>query len=119
MVLSDGSVVVCSQDNNSDLFHAIPWSYGTLGFLASVEIDIIPAKRFIQLNYKPTYSQSEMIEVIKDLGSLDEVFRFSFTKCKQITFLSIVHSRPSKKNAGTQKITNLSNVWCIVRTKEL
>ena len=63
VVLSDGSVVICSEDNNSDLFHAIPWSYGTLGFLASVEIDIIPAKRFIRLNYKPTYSQTEMIEV--------------------------------------------------------
>ena len=74
--MSDGSVVVCSEDNNSDLFHAIPWSYGTLGFLASVEIDIIPAKRFIQLNYKPTYSQSEMIEVMKYLGSFDRVFRF-------------------------------------------
>ena len=64
MVLSDGSVVTCSERNNSDLFYAIPWSYGTLGFLASVEIDIIPAKRFIRLNYIPTYSQKEMLEVV-------------------------------------------------------
>ena len=80
MVLSDGSVVICSEDSNSDLFHAIPWSYGTLGFLASVEIDIIPAKRFIQLNYKPTYSQTEMIEVISyfDIYFAISILRNSF-----------------------------------------
>ena len=61
--MADGSVVTCSENNNSDLFYAIPWSYGTLGFLASVEIDIIPAKRFIKLNYKPVRSQKEMLEV--------------------------------------------------------
>ena len=64
MILSDGSVITCSENNNSDLFYAIPWSYGTLGFLASVEIDIIPAKRFIKLNYKPTYNQKDMLEVL-------------------------------------------------------
>ena len=63
MVLADGSVVTCSEHSNSDLFHAIPWSYGTLGFLTSVEIDIIPAKRFIKLNYLPSHSQKEMLEV--------------------------------------------------------
>lgn len=45
IVLADGSVVTCSRDNNSDLFFAIPWSYGTLGFLTAVEIKILPATR--------------------------------------------------------------------------
>ena len=33
LVMADGSVVKCSADENSDLFHSVPWSYGTLGFL--------------------------------------------------------------------------------------
>lgn len=33
------------QDQNPDLYNSIPWSYGTLGFLVSVKIKIIPAKR--------------------------------------------------------------------------
>lgn len=45
LVLADGSVTVCSKDENSDLFYAIPWSYGTLGLLTAVEIKIIPATR--------------------------------------------------------------------------
>ena len=39
---------------NSDLFYAIPWSYGTLGFLTAVDIMIVPFKvrvnLFISLN---------------------------------------------------------------------
>lgn len=45
LVLADGSIVKCSRDENPDLFFAIPWSYGTLGFLTAVELKIIPATR--------------------------------------------------------------------------
>lgn len=34
------------QTENPDLFYSVPWSYGTLGFLTAVEIDIVPAKRY-------------------------------------------------------------------------
>lgn len=45
LVLADGSVVKCSENENSDLFYAVPWSYGTLGLLTAVEIMIIPATK--------------------------------------------------------------------------
>lgn len=63
MVLADGSVVTCSEETNSDLFYAVPWSYGTLGFLVSVEIQIIPSRRFVKLDYQPTFSLEETLEV--------------------------------------------------------
>ena len=44
LVLADGSITTCSREENSDLFYAIPWSYGTLGFLTAVDIMIIPFK---------------------------------------------------------------------------
>ncbi|CAG9569945.1 unnamed protein product [Danaus chrysippus] len=53
LVLADGSVVTCSKDENPDLFYAIPWSYGTLGFLTSAVIKIVPAKKFVRLEYHP------------------------------------------------------------------
>lgn len=45
LVLADGSVAKCSRDENADLFFAIPWSYGTLGFLTAVELKILPATK--------------------------------------------------------------------------
>lgn len=47
LVLADGSVVQCSKTENTDLFYAVPWSYGTLGFLTSVEIKILPATKWV------------------------------------------------------------------------
>ena len=47
--MADGSITTCTRDENSDLFYAIPWSYGTLGFLTAVDLLIIPLKvRFIK-----------------------------------------------------------------------
>lgn len=61
LVMSDGSVVKCSENENSDLFYAVPWSYGTLGFLTCVEVKLVPAKPYIQLKYCPYYSQEDTI----------------------------------------------------------
>ena len=48
MVLGDARRVICSPTENPELFSAIPFSYGPLGFLVSVDIDIIPYKPFIK-----------------------------------------------------------------------
>ncbi|XP_068599860.1 delta(24)-sterol reductase [Brachionichthys hirsutus] len=53
LVVSDGSLVRCTEDENSDLFHAVPWSCGTLGFLVAAEIKIVPAKPWVKLRYEP------------------------------------------------------------------
>lgn len=60
---SDGNVVTCSESDNSDLFYAVPWSYGTLGFLTAAKIRIIPAKRFIKMEYIPVHSFKEAVQV--------------------------------------------------------
>jgi FAD/FMN-containing dehydrogenase len=33
VVLADGSLVRASKEENPDLFYALPWSHGTLGFV--------------------------------------------------------------------------------------
>ncbi|CAK1595444.1 unnamed protein product [Parnassius mnemosyne] len=60
LVMADGSVVTCSKTENPDLFYAVPWSYGTLGFLTSVVIKLVPAKKYIRLEYHPYTSLSEL-----------------------------------------------------------
>ncbi|XP_006005558.1 delta(24)-sterol reductase [Latimeria chalumnae] len=53
LVLSDGSLVRCTPTENSDIFYAVPWSCGTLGFLVAAEIKIIPSKKYVRLHYEP------------------------------------------------------------------
>ncbi|XP_026760256.2 delta(24)-sterol reductase-like [Galleria mellonella] len=52
LVMADGSVITCSKDERADLFYAVPWSYGTLGFLTSVVIKVVPAKKYVRLQYE-------------------------------------------------------------------
>nr|WEU38159.1 sterol side chain reductase [Paris polyphylla] len=54
MVLADGRVVRATKDNeHSDLFYAVPWSQGTIGFLVSAEIKLIQVKEYMRLTYSP------------------------------------------------------------------
>ncbi|KAJ8388495.1 hypothetical protein AAFF_G00133710 [Aldrovandia affinis] len=53
LVLADGSLVRCTAKENTDLFYAVPWSCGTLGFLVAAEIRIIPARAWVKMTYEP------------------------------------------------------------------
>jgi hypothetical protein len=79
-----------NKDNDPKLFYALPWSYGTVGFLTSVErtnfyffgrnstrgrlavsqadfgpffvptVKIIPVKPYVHMTYIPTFSDEEL-----------------------------------------------------------
>eukprot|EP00850_Spirogloea_muscicola_P012248 SM000078S22107 [mRNA] locus=s78:407625:411894:- [translate_table: standard] len=54
IVLADGRLVRATKDNEfADLFYAIPWSQGTLGFLVAAEIKMISVKPYMKLTYTP------------------------------------------------------------------
>lgn len=62
LVLADGSVVTCSKNENPDLFYAVPWSYGTLGFLTSVVIKVVPAEKYVRMQYCPYNNLTELVK---------------------------------------------------------
>jgi delta24-sterol reductase len=66
LVLANGDVVRCTKDEKPDLFYSVPWSYGTLGFLTAVEIEIVPANRFVKLEYFPVHSLDHAMSVFEE-----------------------------------------------------
>mmetsp|Transcript_24791 Transcript_24791/g.41304 ORF Transcript_24791/g.41304 Transcript_24791/m.41304 type:complete len:647 (+) Transcript_24791:78-2018(+) len=48
-VLSDGRVLTCSPTANSDLFYALPGSFGSLAVCTSAKVLCIPAKPFVKI----------------------------------------------------------------------
>ena len=69
MVLSDGSVIRCDKDNHNELFSAIPFSYGTFGFLTAVDIDIIPYKPYLKHSYFPINSLQEAVTLLEKMSN--------------------------------------------------
>jgi FAD/FMN-containing dehydrogenase len=50
VMLADGRIVICSPTNKySDLFFALPNSYGTLGYILKIKIQLIESKKYVKV----------------------------------------------------------------------
>lgn len=67
LVLADGSVVTCSRTERPDLFHALPWSYGALGFLTALELPLLPCKPFVRMTYEPVFGTDAIARRFEEL----------------------------------------------------
>lgn len=69
VILSDGSLVHATKYNeHSELFRALPWSHGTLGFIVALEVQIIPAKPYVHLNYLPIKGQQKYCSLLQEIS---------------------------------------------------
>jgi delta24-sterol reductase len=66
VVLADGRVVTASREENEDLFRALPWSYGTLGFLVSVTLRVVPCKPFVRLTSYPCHTHDDGVRLFSE-----------------------------------------------------
>ena len=51
----------------------MPWSHGTLGFLVAAEIQIIPAKPWVRLEYHPCHTEAETLDLFAQASSDESV----------------------------------------------
>jgi delta24-sterol reductase len=63
LVTAAGEVLtVGSQGAHAELFRALPWSHGTLGFLASLKLRVVPAKKWVRLRYTALHGRDNISE---------------------------------------------------------
>lgn len=66
VVTANGEVLWCDKDNNPDIFHCIPMSCGTLGFVVLAKIRIIKCTTHIAMTYLPFTKLDEAIDFYKE-----------------------------------------------------
>jgi len=90
MVLGNGERVLVTDSNAySDLYHALPWSYGTLGFLVSVKLKVVKCKQFVRMRYYPcNKSLKQGCETFESFCAQDEDTAADFVE-------SLVYSKDS------------------------
>ncbi len=76
IVTADGKLVRATRDRNADLFHALPCSHGTLGFLVSVELRIVPIESHVKLDYEPFHSINAFCARIEEFTASPGAPRF-------------------------------------------
>ncbi|TAL14733.1 FAD-binding oxidoreductase [Patescibacteria group bacterium] len=65
-ILADGSKVKTSPIEHADLFYGAAGSSGTLGVITAVEVQLIPAKKYVQLTYIPVRNFKDSLQIIEN-----------------------------------------------------
>jgi FAD/FMN-containing dehydrogenase len=74
VLLPDGKIVTCRPDNElSDLFYALPNSYGTLGYILRAKIRIEPARPFVELEIRRFDDIQTYLDAMQAATELDDV----------------------------------------------
>lgn len=66
MVLANGEIITASRDEHPDLFRAVPGAVGTLGIVTLLEINLMPAKKYVHTLYHRTSNVSEALDLVKE-----------------------------------------------------
>jgi Delta24-sterol reductase len=66
VLLGDGTVVSITAENSPDLFYGISGSYGSLGVILSVEIELVEAPEWVLLNYHDFTTIEQAVQFMKD-----------------------------------------------------
>ncbi len=65
MILGNGEVINVSRTQNAELFYGTACSYGSLGIITLVKLQLVPAKDFVHLTYQSVTSSDDAIRLIK------------------------------------------------------
>lgn len=84
VILPDGRIVTCNAKNkHKDLFHALPNSYGTLGYILRAKIKLRPAKPYVLLETTSQPNIKTLLRVMKataEDGGIDYVESLAYSK---------------------------------------
>jgi len=72
VVLTNGSIVTASETENSDLFAGSAGAFGTLGLITLLEVQLIEAKPYVQLQYHPVSTVQEAVDVSREQCKLEK-----------------------------------------------
>tara|TARA_R110002003_G_scaffold2382_2_gene24234 strand:- start:12449 stop:13960 length:1512 start_codon:yes stop_codon:yes gene_type:complete len=65
VVLANGTLVTASATQNQELFDGLRGSFGTIGVLTMVELQLLPLKQMVEVTYHPTTSFAEATSKIQ------------------------------------------------------
>ncbi|KAG5176936.1 hypothetical protein JKP88DRAFT_189544 [Tribonema minus] len=111
VVLSDGSLVRATREENADLFHALPWSHGTLGFLVAVELKLIRIKPYMHVEYIPCHTQADLCRQMKELSESDNAppFLEATVYSKETSVIMTGHFADKPQDSST--INHVNYFW--------
>lgn len=119
VVLANGDIMTASKDHNSDLFFGAASSFGTLGITTLLKIDLIEAKKYVQLTYHPISAMSEakdLFQLLTKDQSIDYIDGILFSQTSGVICSGRLTDNASSRVQGFTKSTD---PWFYVHAERL
>ena len=120
MVLANGEVVRCSENERADLFHGAAGAVGSLGVTTLVELRLREAKKYVETVYHPVSSVAEAIEKIEDVTmdpELDYVDGILYSKSQGAVITGRMTDVP-QLNARVQRFSDAKDPWFYLHVQD-
>lgn len=108
VVLADGSIKICSKIENRELFDALPWSYGTLGFLVSVKIRIVPCAPYVRVEYNPCTTLQQGVELFGALSVMENPPDFVESLAYSLDTMVVMAANFAQKPGSDGQVNKIS-----------
>ncbi len=118
IVLANGEVATASKEDKADIFYSAAASFGTLGIITLLEIQLIEAKPYVELEYLPVASMREAVQAFEHLTqdqTIEYVDAIMFSKNNGV----ICSGRlTTTANFRIQHFTRPTDPWFYLHAKE-
>lgn len=109
-----GEVMKVTADSDPELFYALPWSHGSLGFLMSVTVRIVEVKPYVKITYIPTHTTAELGEKMQAMAESDDAPLFLeatiYTKHEAVIQAAEFVDRPSSAEER-RRLNYINRFW--------
>ncbi|OAL52755.1 FAD binding domain-containing protein [Pyrenochaeta sp. DS3sAY3a] len=122
VVLSDGTLVTASQDANRELFEGLRGSFGTLGVLTMVEMQLIPLKQMVEVTYHPTFSFENAMGKLQFQSAREQndyVDGILFSKGTGVVVTGQLVDKASSPNIPVRRFSKPWNEWFWIHARSL
>ena len=120
IVLGNGDVVEASQQENADLFYGASGAVGSLGITTLLELQLIPAKKYVRTTYHPVRSIAEAVQKIdeaKENASLDYLDGILFSQNQGVLVTGIMTDE-CPAAAHVQSFSDPGDPWYYLHVRE-
>lgn len=121
MVLPNGEIVKASRHEREDLFEGAAGSFGSLGVATLFEIQLIKAKKYVELTYHPVYSVSEAIsqmDTVTNDPTVDYVDGIQFSLTRGVIIAGRLVDEP-KQGLQIQRFSRAVDPWFYIRVQRI
>lgn len=110
LLTPDGELRNVTAESDPELFYAMPWSHGTLGFCVALTVRMIKIKPYVRVKYIPTKSlpdlQERMLELAQGEDSPDFCEATMYSETEAVIQIGDYSDEPTDRS----KI-NPANLW--------